>query len=40
MINLRCQEMKENSDRGHPVVLLLTVILHIVQLSNTTYKVY
>ena len=29
-----------NFDRGHPVVLILTVSLHIVQPSDTTYKLY
>ena len=29
-----------NFDRGHPVVLILTVSLHIVQLSKTAYKIY
>ena len=27
-------------DRGHPVVLIMTIILYIKQLSNTTFCVY
>ena len=30
----------DNFDRGHPVVLILTIVLYIKQSFNTTFSMY